>query len=161
MNEYELAKKEIPEAWFESYWPILAVACITGVVTYEAYIVSPETRESVNFLLSMAGSAFVYVVGRLMDKTSTGEIFTLVRLADELNIDHPIVETNTRYSKKPTSEEVMSLSKAIPEIVFFPAATLFPPLGVGVGLGSGLAALNNKRKSQRLRRAIELAEGRI
>lgn len=161
MNEYELAKKEIPNVWYESFWPILVIACATGALTYEAYVVSPETRETVNILLSTAGSAFVYVVGRLMDKISTKETMIVVHQADGLNIDHPVVETNMMYSEKPTPEEVMSLLRSVPDIIVFPVATLFPPLGVAVGLGSALAALNNKRKSQRLRRAIELAEAQI
>jgi len=100
-------------------------------------------------------AAAIYIGGRLADKISTIKVLEKMQQADELGIEHGIVETNPYLPAKPSKEDLFGRRKTSLDAGTMISGIILPPLGVFYGAASGGVALFNTRVGKNLEKQIQ------
>ena len=154
-KEYDKASEDIPVKFFESENNLNWIFIITSTSILSSQFISNNSIPS--FVLSTS-SAAVFITGRMMDYYSTFKGLKVIQQAEELGIEPGFKEIGKFKGEKPTEESILAHPIRYLEIILTALTPLIPAWGLAGGIDGGLVALNNSRKTQRLKRAIEIAQ---
>lgn len=128
-------------------------AALRLMLSYEASFTDKLIQWSV-----IAGVTFI--VGSLCDSISTIRTLRSLDRADELGIQHGIIEGNTMLPDRPTEEELLFDRKhLIFKLKCEALGILIPPIGIGLGIGGLAAAANNELVRLSVVRKINQVKG--
>lgn len=156
-NEYLAATDKIPIATYEDPdLRFLTLACLSVTLSnlYTAAIYFGEYPG----LWLHALSGFIYVAGSIADRhTSAKNIYlTDNAVVSELNIS--VEEQSPMLPDDLSVDDLYTHPKKYFDGVVSALSVLLPPVGITVGVGRGLGALNNHRLSRRICLAVEIAQ---
>lgn len=148
-----LSYKLVPEVWYENLTTLRLLYGVALLILLALFL--PRYGYEPPLFWSVAGSS-LYLIGWLVDTTSTWLCLRLVPRFEARGLVFPIIETNPILGKRPTLSELLFGYTAMFAVFATIASWFFPAAGIAgstVQLGVGL---NNLRQHKRLKLQLSL-----
>ncbi len=153
---YTQAKIEIPRRFYEDEY-IRSSVILVGLSLGLMLAISGEIKLGVPLHHLMGGIS--YILSSLADSQSTLKGFRANDRAIQTGLNSLTREGNSLLAHVKSADEYIAAKKIrlTRNVLLGTVSTIFPPVAVGIAMGTTLAVINNHRVSKRINRTIEIA----